>query len=105
MNGRLPLKHGSVWPQTLGKRVKDDPQHFIFQHRTNFAKQIFGRRKVGCRESSEMRVDKVRGRPELCLRGKRPFKVFENFEIRDIRRYRPLMYNRMRQKKLPVKYI
>ena len=31
LNGRLPLKHGSVRPQTLGKRVSDDPRHFIFR--------------------------------------------------------------------------
>ena len=24
---------GSVWPQTLGKRVSDDPRHFIFRRR------------------------------------------------------------------------
>ena len=29
--GRLPLKHGSVRPQTLGKRVSDNPRHFIFR--------------------------------------------------------------------------
>ena len=31
LNGRLPLKLGSDRPQTLPKRVSDDPQHFIFQ--------------------------------------------------------------------------
>ena len=29
-NGRLPPEDGSVRPQTLGKRVSDDPRHFIF---------------------------------------------------------------------------
>ena len=33
LNGRLPPEDGSVWPQTLGKRVSDDPQHFIFRRR------------------------------------------------------------------------
>ena len=33
LNGRLPLKHSSDWPQTLPKRVSDDPQHFIFRRR------------------------------------------------------------------------
>ena len=31
LTGRLPLKHGSVWLETSGKRVSDDPQHFIFR--------------------------------------------------------------------------
>ena len=31
--GRLPPEDGSVRLQTLGKRVPDDPQHFIFQRR------------------------------------------------------------------------
>ena len=31
--GRLPPEDGSVRPQTLGKRVSDDPRHFIFQRR------------------------------------------------------------------------
>ena len=30
-NGRLPPEDGSVRPQTLGKRVSDDPRHFIFR--------------------------------------------------------------------------
>ena len=33
LNGRLPPEDGSVRPQTLGKRVSDDPRHFIFRHR------------------------------------------------------------------------
>ena len=32
LNGRLPLEHGSVRPQTLGKRVSDDPGHFNFRY-------------------------------------------------------------------------
>ena len=31
LNGRLPLKLGSDRPQTLPKRVSDDPRHFIFR--------------------------------------------------------------------------
>ena len=30
-NGRLPPEDGSVRPQTLGKRVSDDPRLFIFR--------------------------------------------------------------------------
>ena len=33
LNGRLPPEDGSVRPQTLGKRVSDDSQRFIFRHR------------------------------------------------------------------------
>ena len=33
MNGRLPLKLRSDRQGTLGKRVSDDYQHFIFRHR------------------------------------------------------------------------
>ena len=38
LTGRLPLEDGSVRPQTLGKRVSDDSQHFIFRRR----KKILG---------------------------------------------------------------
>ena len=38
LNTRLPFKLGSVWPQTLPKRVSDDPRHFIFQRRKIFSK-------------------------------------------------------------------
>ena len=31
LNGCLPPEDGSVRPQTLGKRVSDDPRHFIFR--------------------------------------------------------------------------
>ena len=31
LNGHLPLKLGSDRPQTLPKRVSDDPRHFIFR--------------------------------------------------------------------------
>ena len=34
---------GSVWPQTLGKRVSGDPRHFIFRRpQTFFATKHFG---------------------------------------------------------------
>ena len=38
---RLPLEDGSVRPQTLGKRVSDDSQHFIFRRRKHFFGKIF----------------------------------------------------------------
>ena len=31
LNGRFPLKLGSDRPQTLQKRVSEDPRHFIFR--------------------------------------------------------------------------
>ena len=36
LTGRLPPEDGSVRPQTLGKRVSDDSQHFIFRRRIFF---------------------------------------------------------------------
>ena len=36
LNGRLPLEYGSVRPQTLGKCVSDDSQHFIFRRAEKF---------------------------------------------------------------------
>ena len=33
LNGRLPLEHGSDRRETLGKRVSDDLQLFIFRRR------------------------------------------------------------------------
>ena len=33
LNGRLALEDGSDWRETLGKRVSDDLEHFIFQRR------------------------------------------------------------------------
>ena len=38
-NGRLPPEDGSVWPQTLGKRVSGDPRHFIFRCPKYFLRQ------------------------------------------------------------------
>ena len=37
LNVRLPPKQCSVWLQTLGKCVSDDPQHFIFRGRKHFS--------------------------------------------------------------------
>ena len=36
LNGRLPPEDGSVRPQTLGKRVSDDSQRFIFDTEKKF---------------------------------------------------------------------
>ena len=33
LNGRLTLEHGSDRRETLGKRVSDDLEHFIFRRR------------------------------------------------------------------------
>ena len=33
LNGRLPPEDSSDWPETLGKRVSDDLEHFIFRRR------------------------------------------------------------------------
>ena len=41
-NGRLPLEHSSDRPQTLGKRVSDDPRHFIFRQRKIKFGEVFG---------------------------------------------------------------
>ena len=45
-NGRLPPEDGSVRPQTLGKRVSDDPRHFIFRRRKKFSGKIVRRKNV-----------------------------------------------------------
>ena len=47
LNGRLPLEHGSVRPQTLPKRVSDDPRRFIFRRQnilfSKFSQALDGR--------------------------------------------------------------
>ena len=43
LNDHLPLKHSSDRPQTLPKRVSDDPRHFIFRRRKNFFETSNGR--------------------------------------------------------------
>ena len=51
------------------------------------SKKIFRRRKMKRRESSETGFGKVSRQSELCLRGKRPFKVskkFRNLRTRSI---------------------
>ena len=49
LTGRLPPEDGSVRPQTLGKRVSDDSQHFIFRRRKifwqKFSMKIFVKKK------------------------------------------------------------
>ena len=54
LNGRLPPEDGSVRPQTLGKRVSDDSQHFIFRRRKKKLAKIFDknfrRKKIRCRK-------------------------------------------------------
>ena len=46
-NGRLPLKHGSVRPETLPKRVSDDLQHFIVRRRKFLFREFFGSFETG----------------------------------------------------------
>ena len=41
LNGRLALEDGSDRRETLGKRVSDDLEHFIFQRRKIFFGKIF----------------------------------------------------------------
>ena len=45
LDGRLPPEDSSVRPQTLGKRVSDDPHHFIFRRGKHFffCKTLSGR--------------------------------------------------------------
>ena len=45
LNGRLSPEDGSVRPQTLGKRVSDDPRHFIVRRRTQKLIRIFRKRR------------------------------------------------------------
>ena len=42
LNGRLPLKHSSDRPQTLPKRVSDDPRRLIFRRPKIFFWEICG---------------------------------------------------------------
>ena len=42
---RLPPEDGSVWPETLGKRVSDDPRHFIFRRRKKKSTKMFVKKK------------------------------------------------------------
>ena len=46
LNGRLPLEHGSVRPQTLVKRVSGDPRHFIFRSPEYFLRQNCSSEKI-----------------------------------------------------------
>ena len=45
LNGRLPLKLRSDRPQTLPKRVSDDPRHFIFRRPRKTNGEIFRSKK------------------------------------------------------------
>ena len=42
LNGPLHLEHGSVWLQTLPKRVSDDSRHFIFLRQKILVGEYFG---------------------------------------------------------------
>ena len=44
-NGRLPPEDGSDRRETLGKRVSDDLQHFIFRRRKKMFINVF-RKKI-----------------------------------------------------------
>ena len=50
---RLPPKDGSVRPQTLGKRVSDDPRHFIFRRRTKKIDKNFRQKKIAAPSNPE----------------------------------------------------
>ena len=58
LNGRLPLEYGSVRPQTLGKCVSDDSQHFIFRRRKKKIAKIF---------DENFRKKKIVGKSTNCL--------------------------------------
>ena len=44
-NGRLPPEDGSDWRETLGKRVSDDLQHFIFRRQKKILDEIFSQKQ------------------------------------------------------------
>ena len=52
LNGRLPPKDGSDWPETWPKRVSDDPRNFIFRllkflfRWASLSKTFFDRKKA-----------------------------------------------------------
>ena len=39
--GLFPPEGGSDWPETLPKRVSDDPRHFIFRYRKHSKNRFF----------------------------------------------------------------
>ena len=43
LNGRLALEDGSDRRETLGKRVSDDLEHFIFRRRKTFFNNFFSK--------------------------------------------------------------
>ena len=69
LNGRLPLEYGSVRPQTLGKCVSDDSQHFIFRRRENVFWQIF-LMKILIKKKIRRKIDKLPVFAELWIFGR-----------------------------------
>ena len=68
LNGRLPLKHGCDRRQTSGKRVSDDPRHFMFRRRKHKKTSIFfetlnGRCRCWLRSSSNFGKTRFRRSP------------------------------------------
>ena len=45
LNGHLPLEHGSDRRETLGKRVSDDLQHFIFRRQKKSLDEFFSQKQ------------------------------------------------------------
>ena len=45
---------GSIWLQTLGKRVSDDPRHFIFRLRDFFSGQHFDPKMYFCSKTNHL---------------------------------------------------
>ena len=59
---------GSVRPQTLGKRVSDDPRHFIFRHREKKIGKIFDENFSS--KNFRQKIDKLPVFEELWLFGR-----------------------------------
>ena len=68
LTGRLPLEDGSVRPQTLGKCVSDDSQHFIFRRRKNFFGKKFWRKFR--QKQIRRKIDKLLVFAELWIFGR-----------------------------------
>ena len=70
----LPLKHSSDRPQTLPKRVSDDPRHFIFRRREFVFSEIFGSKNrffailAGFLRSYSQMQPKIRFGVKFCSR-------------------------------------
>ena len=65
--GRLPPEDGSVRPQTLGKRVSDDSQHFIFRRR-KIGKNFWW--KFSSKNKNRRKIDKLPVFAELWIFGR-----------------------------------